>query len=157
MGSCTFFSNASNLEDTEISIKLTSSIYDTFEYLIVKKNVSVFYALSKTPFELYCHAVLTTLQKQYKNIEIVEFADTESAKDKANPHCVVSSKNDYDENCRFSANASNYIVVYDMDEALKNELYAEIILKNTFSENPSKIIDLYKNTEKGNAQQNVLK
>lgn len=136
---CSFFGE---IKVDDITPEMACEIYDFFEYLIIYKNVDIFFSASESDFDLFCEGMLFAIKKRFSKIKIIKFADRNyknTFEDLKYQHVITYQSTNYIKRCKDMARISDYVL---LDSLCDSKIGFEIALVACFCKSNTKVYDL---------------
>lgn len=131
MPSCAFFGYT---KDKDITILTLDAIADTFEYLIVKKDVKIFYSTAKTDFDSACEFAVGLLKEKYPDIELIKIAgknDREQREKPAYDHIMNFENRNFRKRYMYTSRLADYILFDTISpRGSRDTLFSDIVYIN---------------------------
>lgn len=111
MLTCAFFGN---MKDKDITILTLDAIIDTFEFLIKKKGVKLFYSTARTDFDAACEFSVGILKESYPEIELIKIAAKNDREQRENPaydYIMNFDNRNYRRRYMYTSKLADYIFV----------------------------------------------
>ena len=143
MPACVFFGNTN---EKDITFEMYEALRDLFEFLIVKKEVKLFYTTAKTDFDSMCESVIGSLRNKYEDIELVKIAGKDDKKQRSDlsyDRIINFENNNYIKRCIHTSRLAEFML-FDtiVSSGPKDNLFVDIMMANYHRLDDINVIDL---------------